>query len=429
MFSVVAVLLATARCVHSKAVLAHFMIANSVGFDLSRWESDITLAQQAHIDAFALNMDSNSGMQDQITLAFNAANNQGFKLVFSFNYLGAGPWSQDSVISLLQQYVTDGAYYHYGPGNQPFVSTFEGPDNAEDWVSIKQQKGCFFVPGWSSKGAAAAASLADGVADGLFNWQAWPYGNNEMTTDPDNHYVFNLNGRPYMMAVSPWFYTNLPAFSKNWFLKTDDLWYQRWQQNLQIDPEFVEIITWNDFGESHYIAPYNDNVNALFSSAPFNDAKDHPHTGFLAALPYSIDRYIDGGAPALDTETLSFWYRLQPKSACSDGGTIINNGDNPTSYTTPETVSVDSIFYTALLVGSADITFTIGGVNQVGDWDSTPSGGTGLYYGSVPFNSQLGDVTVTVSRDGAALLQQSGAAIAGDCAGGSENWNVWTGSV
>jgi len=69
-----------------------------------------------------------------------------------------------------------------------------------------------------------------------------------MTTVGDESYVAALGGKPYMMPVSPWFFTNLPGYGKNWVWRGDDLWYDRWQQVLEISPEFVEIITWNDYG-------------------------------------------------------------------------------------------------------------------------------------------------------------------------------------
>jgi hypothetical protein len=60
----------------------------------------------------------------------------------------------------------------------------------------------------------------------------------------------------YMMPVSPWFYTNLPGYSKNWMWNGVDLWHDRWQQVLTIQPEFVQIISWNDFGEVIHSPPY-----------------------------------------------------------------------------------------------------------------------------------------------------------------------------
>jgi hypothetical protein len=51
------------------------------------------------------------------------------------------------------------------------------------------------------------------------------------------------------MPVSPWFYGNMPGYNKNWMWNNWDLWYDRWQQVLIVQPEYVQIISWNDFGE------------------------------------------------------------------------------------------------------------------------------------------------------------------------------------
>lgn len=95
-----------------------------------------------------------------------------FSLFFSFDYAGgSGPWPQADVIGYLTQYSAASAYYRYN--GQPFVSTFEGPNNAEDWIEIKAQTGCFFIPDWSSLGAEAALKAGGGgIVDGLFNWAA-----------------------------------------------------------------------------------------------------------------------------------------------------------------------------------------------------------------------------------------------------------------
>jgi len=74
------------------------------------------------------------GNNAQLSLAFSAANAKGFKLFFSFDYAGNGAWPQAEVISLIQEYGSNGAYYQYN--NKPLVSTFEGPASSGDWVEI-----------------------------------------------------------------------------------------------------------------------------------------------------------------------------------------------------------------------------------------------------------------------------------------------------
>lgn len=186
-----------------------------MNYTVSDWEDDMKLAKDTSITAFALNMAYNqAGNAEGVADAFTAAANQGFQLFFSFDYAGNGAWDKEAVVGYISKYSGTGEYYRYQ--GQPFVSTFEGPDSANDWVNIKSSTGCFFVPDWSSLGAKAALQQANGVADGLFNWAAWPWGGQDMDTYTDASYVQYLNGKPYMMPVSPWFYTNLPEFNKNW---------------------------------------------------------------------------------------------------------------------------------------------------------------------------------------------------------------------
>jgi hypothetical protein len=181
---------------------------------LSDWADEIQLAQAAHIDAFALNTAYNQGDEPQYKLAFQAAESAGFKLFFSFDYAGNGAWPKDQVLSILHSYGSNAAHFQHN--GKPFVSTFEGWERAGDWPNIKQSVNCFFVPDWSSLGAKPALALENGVADGLFAWSAWPWGNQDMDTFVDASYLQYLGGKPYMMPVSPLFYTNLPGYNKNW---------------------------------------------------------------------------------------------------------------------------------------------------------------------------------------------------------------------
>jgi hypothetical protein len=224
----------------AKAVFAHFMVrllqsrpitvrhpskasysqvSNAVNYTRDDWVSDVQLAKAVDITAFALNVAHDENWNNQVIydLVFGVARDKGFKLFFSFDYAGSGPWPAADVTTLLNKYGGDSAHYRYN--GQPFVSTFEGPKQAEDWIKIKADTGCFLVPDWSSEGAKAAMELAGGVADGLFSWAAWPWGNQNMDTYVDASYLNYLNGKPYMMPVSPWFYTNLPGYDKNWLWK------------------------------------------------------------------------------------------------------------------------------------------------------------------------------------------------------------------
>jgi hypothetical protein len=217
-----------------------------------------------------------------------------------------------------------------------------------------------------------------------------------------------------------------------WFLAGDDLWYDRWQEVMFIQPDFVEIISWNDYGESHYIGPLHDEEYIAFGNdtgaAPFNYALNMPHDGWRLLLPFLIDSYKYGQG-SVDQEGVVAWYRLTPGTACATGGTTGNTARQLQIEFPPLEIVQDKIFYSALLVSSATVTVTVGGTAIPADWANTPSGGIGIYHGSVAFGGLTGPVVVTVSRDGATIAQMTGESITSDCPDPVMNWNAWVGSA
>ncbi|PYI03726.1 alpha-1,3-glucanase/mutanase [Aspergillus sclerotiicarbonarius CBS 121057] len=423
----------------ARAVFAHFMVSNTLDYTVDDWQDEMLLALDAKLDAFAMNIAVGDATNTQsLENAFAAAVNTGFSLFFSFDYAGNGAWAKDDVLSMLNTYTSEKAYWLYN--EKPFVSTFEGPDNADDWIDIKEQTGCFFMPDWSSEGADVAVTLGGGVADGLFSWAAWPYGPSDMNTYVDASYIDFLDGKPYMMPVSPWFFTNMSGYSKNWLWRGDDLWYDRWVQALYLAPEFIEIITWNDFGESHYIGPIPASDSSLFDStftvfgtgqSPHNYAEDMPHDGWRAFLPWLIDTYKNN-ISTITQEGVQAWYRLNVRGSCaSDGGTTGNTVSELQLEYWPYEIPQDRIFFSALLGSAADISVTVGGTDLGATWNSTPSGGVGMYHGSVEFSVEAGSVEVAITRDGATIASFTGQDIVTGCAASSdiENWNAWVGST
>ena len=385
------------------------------------------LAQDAHIDAFAMNMAyGDPTNQEALRVAFSAADSVGFKLFFSFDYAGNGDWPKADVIKLINQYRVHASYFSYR--GKALVSTFEGPGRAQDWSIIKDSTGCFFIPSWSSLGAKPAVET--GVVDGLFSWAGWPWGDEDMSTYIDASYIQYLAGRPFMMPVSPWFFTNLPGYKKNWMWRGDNLWHDRWQEVLYLQPEFVQIISWNDYGESHYIGPLYDKAMEAFNigKAPFNYATHMPHDGWRATLPFWIDLYKNGQAEVTQ-ESLVTWYRLSPAAACSSGGTSGNTASQLQIEFPPAQMAQDRIFFSAVLTRFTEVVVSIGGVAQQVGWSSVPDDDVGVFHGSVTFNGRTGPVEVYLMRDGSKYLSISGEAISGSCKNGIQNWNAWVGSA
>ncbi|EGO56249.1 hypothetical protein NEUTE1DRAFT_146972 [Neurospora tetrasperma FGSC 2508] len=429
LFTLLAVLLACAQ-VQAKAVFAHFMVENAKSWSVDQWKVDMRLAQAAHIDGFALNIradDTTSGVS--LSRAFDAADELGFKVILSFDYAGGGPWGANLVSSMILLYSGYDSYYIDKQG-RPVVSTFEGPAQAGTWQYIIKKTNAAFIPDWSSLGAKAALEAAPCVPEGLFSWAPWPWGNTDGNTYVDASYIEFMEtaekncamDMQYMMPASPWFYTNLPGYKKNWLWRGDDLWFDRWEQIRFMNPDYVEIISWNDFGESHHIGPLYVEVG----KAPFNYALDMPHDGWRELLPFTIDLYKTGVA-TIEQEKLVAWYRVTSKNAaCNDGWTTGNTASQLQLEFTPQDVVQDKIFYSALLASSQPVTVTVGGVNVGATWTKTPSGGAGIYHGSVDFGSNTGAVVVTV---GSMTVNKRPIAANCDDTNGYTNWNAFVAST
>ncbi|OGM43096.1 hypothetical protein ABOM_008232 [Aspergillus bombycis] len=372
-----------------KGAFAHFMVENARNWSLSNWEDDMKLAKEAHIDAFALNFAASFSDLASMSLAFKAAESTGFKLFFSFDYAGAGPFDKSLVIGWIKIFSGFSPYYKFK--GKPFVSTFEGPGNAKDWKEIKEKTGCFVVPSWSSLGAKDALEL--GTADGLFSWAGWSWA------------------------------------TKTWI--RDTLWTDRWEQVMVVQPKWLQIISWNDYGESHYIGPLRDidNYEAFkVGKAPFNYAHGMPHDGWRLFLPYWIDTYKKGKG-TVTKEGVVGWYRPNPVAACKNGGTTGNTASQLQLEFEPAQVVQDKVFFSALLTSSATVTVTVGGASIPATWEFIPDGGVGVYHGSVGYGSFLGDVKISISRSGATIAEFSGPAITTSCKDGYNNFNAWVGSA
>ncbi|KAL4909687.1 glycoside hydrolase [Aspergillus multicolor] len=434
--------------------LTQNQMSNTENYTTETWTSDILAAKTAHIDAFVLN--TGYGMQytnTSLSDAFAVAKDLDFKLFFSFDYTattygthGVGRWSANNITELLDEYIVHPAYFRtpYKGSSRPLVSTFEGFEAASDWAGIKKNvsEDIVFVPDWASVGPVRASNVTS--MDGLMSWNAWPDGTNAMNTSDDEAYRVIIDSRGedklYIMPISPWLYTNLPQFNKNWVWRGDDLWYVRWQQVLTLDPppDFVEIISWNDYGESHYIGPlHEDEVGTEILSdagAPFDYANGMPHDGWRVLLPYLIEQYKVESKEERDNveikeELLSVWYRLSPAWACEDGNTTGNAEAHDQTIFEPVEILEDKIFYSALLEESANVDVFIGGGNGTARWTDTPQGGRGIYHGSVDMGDREGEVVVMLSRNGETFNEMRGKGIElqKNCPLNQTNWNAWVG--
>ncbi|CCC12102.1 hypothetical protein SMACR_05840 [Sordaria macrospora] len=322
-----------------KSVFAHYIVGLTLNQTTDQWKRDIRSASKASIDGFALNI----GASDHFTLsslhtAYEAASAfDNFSLFLSFDFAGGGfarSWDVDYIANLTNTFKDEPAQFKID--GKPFVSTFEGVDFRERWMEVRKkvEGGIVFVPDWSSVGPEGLRERV-GDVDGAFSFDAWPGpSQSQLTTFSDDGYF-------------PYFYTRLASYNKNWYSSSDTLWPTRLSQALSLSenslsdsprsPDLLQIITWNDFAESHYIS---DLVPSQILSEAESYVNGFDHGGFRAVLPWYVAAYklgktaeeglTDAEWPKekLGDGVVSAWYRTTPinitsegERKCSDGGT------------------------------------------------------------------------------------------------------------
>jgi len=123
-------------------------------------------------------------------------------------------------------------------------------------------------------------------------------------------------------------------------------------------PEWVEVITWNDFIEGTYVSPIDDpnkypGANFLDASGIPRDTRGyfHSHAGATALLRFFIEWYKTGKEPAITQDSVYYFYHTQ--SMKSDAGTPqVAHKFGPVA---------DTLYITANLTGPADLRVATGG--------------------------------------------------------------------
>ncbi|KAK5654325.1 hypothetical protein OQA88_7503 [Cercophora sp. LCS_1] len=372
-----------------RKVFAHYMVGLTCNQSPQQWYHDMVTAKAVGIDGFALNIGpEDPWTEKQLQEAYRAAEYVGdFVLFLSFD-MACGDWPVAQVVDLINTFKDSKAQMN--AEGKPFVSTFEGPGWADNWSTVRDETGgIFLVPDWASLGPYGVGEKLD-VIDGAFSWDAWPKpGVHRMTATEDHLYKEVLQGKKYMMPVSPCFYTNLPQWDKNWYSSSESLWFDRWQQVLEVMPDYVEIITWNDYGESHYIC---DTCPPQIVPGAEKYVNGYSHSALRAILPYFIAAY-KAGTPDIEPpgeDTAVAWYRTTPARTGADGGTQWGQSGSESAATGAR----DVISIVAITKTSASVTVAIGGYY----WNFATKPNSPVSYFELPFDGRItGPVRLTLN--------------------------------
>ncbi|KAL4895132.1 glycosyl hydrolase family 71-domain-containing protein [Aspergillus ambiguus] len=397
------------------------------------YDADMKNAKAAGIDAFALNIGVDPYTDRQLQLAYESAANNDMKVFISFDFNWWHIGQANEVGQKIAQYAKLPAQLKVD--DKVFVSSFAG--DGLDVAAMRSAAGVplFFAPNFHPEQGTDMTPV-----DGLLNWMAWPNNGNNKAPTPghnisvqagDDAYVKALGGKPYVAPASPWFSTHFGpevSYSKNWIFPSDLLWYNRWNEILKLGPRFVEIVTWNDYGESHYIgrldSPHTDDGASKW-------VNDMPHEGWLEISKPFIAAYKAAASSPNDfikEDSLIYWYRPAPRGVnCDSTDTCMvpaNNGSGNYFIGRPDGWQdmEDAVFVVSLLKSAATVEVTSGNNSRKFD---APAGAAAF---QVPMG--VGSQQFGVIRDGQTILSgTSPKDIIDGCVCGLYNFNAFVGTL
>ncbi|KAF2004700.1 glycoside hydrolase family 71 protein [Amniculicola lignicola CBS 123094] len=417
-----------------RLVFCHFMMGIVPNRKSSSdYDTDMQLAKAAGIDAFALNIGTDPYTNDQLTYAYESAAKNNMKVFISFDFNWFATGDAGKVGSLIQEFGSK-------PGQlkvdgKVFVSSFTGDGLSIEAVRAASGTEIYFAPNFHPEQTADASSL-----DGALNWIAWDSdgankapkpGQNLTVGEGDAKYATWLGNKGYIAPVSPWFNTHYGpevSYSKNWVFPGDLLWYNRWNEiiNMESAPRFLEIITWNDYGESHYIGPLSSKHTDDGNSKWVNDM---PHNGWLDMAKPFIKAYKAGSKDVeVEEDQLVYWYRPTLKTLdCDATDTTMEDAPNPQgNYFKGRPDGVDSmedaVFVVALLKEEGKVTVTSGTNTKTFD---APKGAS-----AHKIDMGVGAQRFSLTRGGKTVMSESSLRDVMDtCPCGIYNYNAFVGTV
>lgn len=325
-------------------VWGHFMVGFTVAYKPENWDVDIAAAKAAGIDGFALNMGNDPWQHEQVRAGYDAAKRAGNFSMFLSMDLNEFPCSSaenaTDLVNIVLSFAHDEAQAKWE--GKVLVSTFagqqcsfghgNGTDPApeawgEAFVEPLREAGVeiFFVP---SLFLSPWQQADYPWLDGTFAWNsAWPGAANATTGETDAEHLAALEpkGKLYVPALSPAFFAHYgpDSWDKNWVYRGDDwLYCTRWEALIALRDRapMLEIVTWNDFTESTYIAPYPNGASLDPHSPAWVEGMDHEP--FQALTKFYAEAYKTGHYPQVLEDSLVLWSRPHPKHAPASNDTV-----------------------------------------------------------------------------------------------------------
>jgi glucan endo-1,3-alpha-glucosidase len=404
----------------TKKVFAHYMVCNrSYGNgSIDGYKQDIKDAQEMGVDGFALNTGAwDVNYQQNMARLFQAASELGTDFKFFISIDRCCGLTDQEMLAMIKSYVNHLNYFKYN--DRPLLSAWAGGGGVagRDWwinsiLNPLKNSGynMYFVPYMFTTDYDESPDYNKYLSNYNTWWKNFLNGYfyfgavglpaytepSLLTTGEAAAKVFHDNGNTYMGTVSPYYWgeKQTSAGRRYYEYHGGEGIAAQWKSLLDIQkPEWIELTTWNDWGEGSYFSPMDD-INKYWPYA------GHPklgfyktHRGFAELNKYYINWYKSGVQPSINNDNIYFFYRTHPKDlvAVNDplGAVAWRFGDVK-----------DEIHVTTILAAPAELRVITGGVTK------SYNVAEGIVHTRIPFNT--GAQSFELWRNGVRVVQKQG---------------------
>ncbi|KAF2876672.1 glycoside hydrolase [Massariosphaeria phaeospora] len=258
---------------------------------------DIIDAKSVGLDAFAMNFNKfASWSENTVERLFKNADELGFGLFFSFDMAPGYFTDPNQYATYLRKYTDRTSYYKHN--GKPLVSTFGGEKVSDtQWSTFKGTVGdVVIIPGFYATPASTEVFDSRPSIDGIFNWNSWSLpsaGRTTVSTKDDETYMSAASTakKLFMLGISPMQFKHIDG-SQNWYRRAEDNLEYRFAQALELQPDMLQLQSWNDAGESHYMGRLWPEP---MTNSPIHTYVDgYDHTGYWQVLPAFIQAWKRG---------------------------------------------------------------------------------------------------------------------------------------
>jgi len=419
-----------ADAAEGRMVFAHYMVCMpAYGHDstLQDYQREMRDALAAGIDGFALNCGAWSLLEPhykrRTLIIYQAAKEleADFKLFISADF--AGQLAHEEFKEMVDLFRDHPNQFRYK--GKPVLSTFGGGTNETIFLRETFGDSVVYVPFYypTPPSENPNAAQVDQVfndshkqVDGFFHFGAAGFPDEIVASNRRLAQKWRGAGKLFMASVTP-FYLGRGGNYRVYESDGLESMARQWEGAIRDDANWVEILTWNDWGECSYIAPFGEPTFTNLYRGHWGAVM--PHIGFCKATRYYADWFKTGKPPTLEEETICYTYRLHPKHLEHPRKNPRTKLDEVARPGHADRLRED-VFATVFLAEDAKLTIHSGATHK--DFSLT----AGVSHVSMPF--QPGPQRFVLTRNNEVLIDKVGE-FEISATDTSSNFNVFSGAA